>query len=144
MKALLRRKKRGRLRDRGGWSLIEVIATLVLSALLITLILPLIGSGVTGGTRPLLRMPETYNLRTEMDSWWHLYRTVYAEDLPALSAAIDDDAAEAPYHVLYNDWVEFDADGQEIETPGNTDNHLRVTLGNDQGESLTAYFFPIQ
>lgn len=143
MNTRFRQKSRSRLRDRSGWSLIEVIATLVLAALLVTLILPLIGSGITGSTRPLLRMPETYNLRTVMDAWWHEYRTVYGQDLPALAVAINEDAETAPYQVLYNDWVEFDENGVEVETPGNTDNSLRVTLGNAQGEALTAYFFPI-
>ncbi len=143
MKTGLRTRLSPRRRDRGGWSLIEVIATLVLAALLVTLILPLIGSGIVGGTRPLLRMPETHSLRTEMDFWWNQYRSIYGEDLPALSAAINEGAASSPYQVLYNDWVEFDENGVEVETPGNTDNSLRVTLTNAQGEMLTAYFFPI-
>ena len=86
--------------DRGGFSLIEIIATVVLSALLVTMILPLIGSGVVGSNRPLLRMPETYNLRTVMDDWWQQYRSVYGQDLPALSIAINEDAETAPYQVL--------------------------------------------
>ena len=143
MKPRMRQQGSQRLRDRGGWSLIEIIATLVLSAILVTLILPLIGSGVAGSNRPLLRMPETYNLRTVMDAWWQEYRTVYAQDLPALSIAINEDAETAPYQVLYNDWVEFDENDLEVETPGNTDNTLRVTLGNAQGERLTVYFSPI-
>ena len=135
--------RQARLRQHGGWSLIEVIATIVLSGFLVTLLLPLIGSGLVGSRRALLRMPETYSLRTEMDAWWQLYRTVYAADLPGLSTAIAADDDGAPYNVLYNDWVDFDAADVEFATPGNTDNNLRVTLGNDQGERLTAYFFPI-
>lgn len=132
-----------RLRNRGGWSLIEVIATIVLSAFLVTLLLPLIGSGIQGSRRALLRMPETYSLRTELDAWWQRYRTDYGADLPGLSAAITDAAASAPYDVLYNDWVDFDAAGVEFATPGDTNNKLRITLGNAQGERLTIYFFPI-
>lgn len=132
-------------RRRGGFTLIEVIATVVLSSILIALMLPLINSGLQGNRRPLLRMPATYSLRTDMDAWWQLYRETNPTDLPVLSAAINAAAAADPppsYNVLYNGWVDFDATGAEFPAPG-TENVLRVTLGNAQGERLTAYFFPI-
>jgi prepilin-type N-terminal cleavage/methylation domain-containing protein len=130
---------------RSGFTLIEVIATLLLSAILSAMLLPLIGSGLEGSRRALLRLPEAHSLRTEMDAVWHLYRSADPTDLPALSAAIDD-AAEVyppPYILLYNDWVDFDAEGVEFIPDPGTENALRVTLGNSQGERLTTYFFPI-
>lgn len=130
------------LRCRSGFTLIEVIATLVLSAILIAMLLPLIGSSLQGGTRSLLSMPRTLSLRTELDEVWQLYRTTYPNDLPGLSAAIT--ARSSPsYSVLYHGWVDFDANGKEFIPDPGTEKVLRVTLGNSEGERLTAYFFPI-
>jgi prepilin-type N-terminal cleavage/methylation domain-containing protein len=146
MKSRSHKSKPALFRSRSGFTLIEVIATLVLSSVLIAMLLPLIGSGLEGSRRALLRMPETHSLRTEMDAVWHLYRTADPTDLPALSTAIATAAAVDPppsYSLLYNGWVDFDAAGVEfIPAPG-TENALRVTLGNSQGERLTTYFFPI-
>lgn len=130
---------------KSGFTLIEVIATLLLSAVLMALLLPLIGSSLQGSRNALLRLSETNTLRTEMDAVWHLYRTVYPDNLPALSAKITEEAAAdpPPYLLLDNKWVDFDAAGAEcIPQPG-IENTLRVTLGNSQGERLTTYFFPI-
>jgi prepilin-type N-terminal cleavage/methylation domain-containing protein len=132
-------------RSRSGFTLIEVIATLSLSAVLMAFLLPLIASGLQGSRSALLRMPETNSLRTEMDAVWHLYRTVYPNDLPALSAAIDTAAAADPptYLLLDKSWVDFDVNGAESIPPPGNKNILRITLGNSQGERLTTYFFPI-
>ncbi|MGJ8695185.1 MAG: type II secretion system protein [Verrucomicrobiaceae bacterium] len=131
---------------RYGFTLIEVIATLTLSAVLMALMLPLIGSGLEGSRRAKMRLPEAHSLRTEMDAIWHYYRTTDPTDLPALSVALAE-AAEAdpppPYTLISNDWVDFNPGGHEFTPPSGTHNCLRVTLGNSQGERLTAYFFPI-
>jgi len=145
MKSRSHKSRPALFRSPSGFSLIEVIATLSLSAVLMAFLLPLIASGLQGSRSALLRMPETNNLRTEMDAVWHLYRTVYPNDLPALSAAIDTAAAADPptYLLLDKNWVDFDVNGAESIPPPGTENILRVTLGNSQGERLTTYFFPI-
>ena len=145
MKSRSHKSRPALFRSRSGFTLIEVIATLSLSAVLMAFLLPLIGSGLQGSRTALLRMPETNSLRTEMDGVWHLYRTVYPNNLPALSAAIATAAAADPptYILLDNGWVDFDVNGAEFIPPPGNENTLRVTLGNSQGERLTTYFFPI-
>ena len=131
---------------RGGFTLVEVIATLTLSSILIAMMLPLISSGLQGSRRGLLSLPKTQSLKTEMDAVWHLYRTTYPDDLPGLSQAIAD-AAQAspppPYNLLENDWTAFDEAGVEYSPGSGIQEVLRVTLGNSEGERLTTYFFPI-
>ena len=129
------------MRRRGGFTLIEIIATLVLSSILVALTLPLISSGLQGNRRPLLRMPATYSLRSEMDVLWQLYRSDHPTDLSGLATAI---AADPPAsYTAPPIWVDFDAAGFEFETAPGTENVLRLTLANAQGERLTTYFFPI-
>ncbi|MGK0240695.1 MAG: prepilin-type N-terminal cleavage/methylation domain-containing protein [Candidatus Pelagisphaera sp.] len=139
MKTRSNKTNPGLFRGRSGFTLIEVIATIVVSAILVALTLPLISSGLEGSRRALLRMPATYTLRTEMDDWWQLYRTVYPIDLVGLAAAIT--TADPPSHSLA--WVDFDAFGVEFTTDPAVNNVLRFTLANSQGERLTTYFSPI-
>lgn len=127
---------------RSGFTLIEVIAVLILSGILISMSLPLIGSGLNGSRRALLRLSETHGLRTEMDAVCQIYRTTYPTNLPGLSGAIASTAADSS--LSYSQvWVGFDAAGLEFIPPPGTENALRLTLSNNQGERLTAYFFPI-
>ena len=142
MKLRSHKSKPALFRSRSGFSLIEVIATLVLSAILVALLLPLIGSALEGSRRALLRMPETYSLRTQMDACWQRYRTADPINWSDLPTVIADGVADG-YTVISNGWVDFDATGEEVIPSAGTENVLRVTLGNSQGERLTAYFFPI-
>lgn len=130
-------------RNRHGFTLVEIIATLTLSAVLIAMMLPLIGSSLRGSRQALLGLPKTHSLRTEMDAIWQSYRTAEPTDLPALSAAIATSADSAPYQLIDNAWVDFDDNGVEFIAPSGTEKVLRVTLGNSEGERLTSYFFPI-
>lgn len=105
------------------------------------MILPIIGSTLEGSRRSLRTLPATQGLRTQMDAIWQLSRTTYADNLPGLSNAVDQAAANNPsYSVLANDWVDFDEQGVEVPG-GGSQNVLRVTLGNNAGERLTSYFF---
>lgn len=142
MKSKPHRSKPALLRSRSGFSLIEVIATLVLSAILIALLLPLIGSGLDGSRRALLRLPATQSLRTEMDAVWQLYRTGNRSNLSGLDTEIETAVADSPltYSLV---WVDFDAAGVEFIPAAGTQNVLRVTSVNSQGERLTTHFFPI-
>ncbi len=142
MKSKPHRSKPALFRSRSGFSLIEVIATLVLSSILIALLLPLIGSGLEGSRRALLRLPAAQSLRTEMDAVWQLYRTGNRSTLSGLDTQIEAAFADSP--LTYNlVWVDFDAAGVEVIAAAGTENALRLILSNGQGERLTTHFFPI-
>ena len=129
-------------RGRKGFTLIEVIATLVLSSVLAALMLPLINAGIQGNQRPLLRMPATYSLRTNMDNLWQVYRSTYPTNLSGLATAISSADPPLAYSVQAT-WVDFTAAGVEFLAAEGDEDVLRVTLANAQGEQLTTYFFPI-
>lgn len=134
------------INGRQGFSLIEVVAALAVSATMAALLIPLMGSSLDGSRRMAKNGPQNFALRSEMDAWWQLYRTVYADDLSGLSTALTAAAAgppPPPYSVEYNGWVDFDSDGVELIPPPGTENVLRLTLANSEDEKLTAYFFPI-
>ncbi len=132
------------LSSRRGFTLIEAIASLILSSILAAMLLPLIGSGLKSSRQALLRMPDTHNLRTEMDAIWHLYNTTRPIDLAALHSTITDGASSnsASYNLDYIGWVEFNSDGVEFTPSSGTGSVLKVTLGSRNGENLTAFFFP--
>lgn len=129
-----------RVRHPAGFTLIEAVAALLIAAVLMVLLLPLIGSGLTGSRDAMKKLPDTHSLRTEMDSIWNVYRNTTPSNLSALSTTITNTPLTAT--VIENAWVEFDVDGSEIPVPGPSET-LKITLGNDSGEQLTSYFFPI-
>ena len=144
MKSNIRKSQPVSFRGRKGFTLIEAIAALILASVLIVMLLPLIGSGFKGSRHALLKMPETHNLRTEMDAIWHLYNTTRPIDLPALLTTITNGAASnsASYNLKYIGWVNFDSAGVESTPNLGTGSVLKVTLGSSSGEQLTAFFFP--
>ncbi len=147
MRLLNDKLKNARGSGRSGFTLIEAIATILLSVVLIALLLPLMGSGLKGSRRALLGLPETQALRSEMDALWHLYKTSDPFDLPAFSTQLAAAAAAdppPPYQLLDNEWVEFSSSGVEFVPAVATQRVLRVTLGNSKGEKITAYFFADQ
>jgi prepilin-type N-terminal cleavage/methylation domain-containing protein len=142
MKSRSHKSKQALFRSRSGFTLIEVIATLVLASILIAMLLPLISSGLEGSRRALRSLPETYSLRTEMDAVWQLYRAGDRTNL-SLSGMATEIASEFPSLDYTLIWVDFSDTGVET-LPAVTQDALRLTLGpNSQGETLTTYFFPI-
>lgn len=125
---------------REGFSLLEIIATLLLSAILLALLLPMIGPSLRQslGTG---RATLAYNLRTQLDTWIELSRTTFAGDLPGLSARIAQDADGASFTLLFNDFITFVNGVETVPAPGAT-LFLRVTIHHPQSGTLTYVFTP--
>jgi prepilin-type N-terminal cleavage/methylation domain-containing protein len=141
MKSRSHKSKQALFRSRSGFTLIEVIATLVLASILIAMLLPLISSGLEGSRRALRSLPETYSLRTEMDAVWQLYRAGDRTNLSLSGMSTEIASNSSLDYTLI--WVDFSDTGVET-LPAVTQDALRLTLGpNSQGETLTTYFFPI-
>ena len=128
-----------RVHHSAGFTLIESVAALTFAAVLGVLLLPLIGSGLTGSRDAMKRLPDTHSLRSEMDRIWEDYRSTTPTNLSALSVNITNTTT---FNIIDNSWVEFDVDGNEISVAGPSET-LKITLANSQGEQLTSYFFPI-
>ena len=128
-----------------GFTLLEVIVGLLLSAVLIAIMLPLIGSSIEGSRTAITSLPQTQNLRNQMEIISSLYRNNYSNNLEALHDEIGDTLASSDpsQDVLWSsEWMRFNPEGQLIPAPSQRVT-LRVNLSNPSGESLTSYFFKV-
>lgn len=128
-----------------GFTLIELIMGLLLSAVLIAIMLPLIGTSIEGSRKAINSLPDTQNLRNQMEIISSLYRNNYTDNLEALHDEIENTLASSdPTQTITwsSEWMRFNSQGQLIPSP-NQRVTLRLTLTYPNGESLTSYFFEI-
>ena len=128
-----------------GFTLIELIMGLLLSAILIAIMLPLIGTSIEGSRKAINSLPDTQNLRNQMEIISSLYRNNYTDNLEALHDQIENTLTSSdPTQTITwsSEWMRFNSQGQLIPSP-NQRVTLRLTLTYPNGESLTSYFFKI-
>lgn len=125
-----------------GFTLIEVIAALVLLAVLAGLFVPVFNSGVLGSVSSGNQLQAAVQLRSEMEQWVVWARRDYTGAAFAnLSAAVNAHFNGIPeISVAENQWVEFQDNGATlVENPsvGGETRHLRLTLAHARGPRLT-------
>ncbi len=134
-----------------GFTLVEVIITLLVAAVFGTMMFTVLGSGsLTKSSVPIVRLKETYSLQQVMEN----FMTAYYEDfeylhaLPELKTAIDSRALDPVgkvwnYTIVENRFIKFDANQQEVDASvDDPDKMLRVTIRNNNNETLTYVFAP--
>ena len=136
-------RSRGPPRGR-RFTLVEVIAALILVAVLGALLIPFFGMVSRRSADAALRLPATARLMTLMENINAAYEQDYHDHLADLqqelathSAAFGIDGIS--FTVVTNEFVTFSADGEEQNGGTDTDT-LRVTLRAPSGERLTALF----
>jgi prepilin-type N-terminal cleavage/methylation domain-containing protein len=120
-----------------GFTLLEIIAGVVLLALLALMLVPLLGKPVTSAPQPATSLDEAFDLMNVMEN----IKATYSNDLQALSSAVTSEGTVisnqfGAYTVVHNRFVTFTAG---TEQPGGT-NILKVTVKGDTGEVLTRLF----
>ena len=123
--------------SKAGFTLPEVIVTLVLIAIIGVTLIVLMGHALTRSSDPATRLREAMALRTVMEN----IQSVHSNDLAATSSAVGSedsgqDNAFGQYYVIHNRYIEFVS---QAEQSGGT-NILKVTIRNAQGDRLTRLF----
>jgi prepilin-type N-terminal cleavage/methylation domain-containing protein len=124
-------------RKNKGFTLLEIIAGVVLLALLALMLVPLLGKPVTSAAQPATSLDEAFDLMNVMEN----IKAAYTNDLQALSTAVLPEGAVASnqfgaYTVVHNRFVTFSGG---TEQSGGT-NILKVTVKGETGEVLTRLF----
>ncbi len=131
-----------------GFTLIEVIITLTVGALLMAVILPYLGTTVTRSGEPLTNLRNTLSIYRTMENMSADYRALQAGgtlDLSALQGAVGAEGTDrsnnyGDYHVEANRFILFDGAGQEIAA-GGSQHILKVTIRPvDFGATFTTLF----
>ena len=117
-----------------AFTLIEVIVAIVLAAIAMAAILPLLGTVFMASHEPLTQMNEGIALQKAMEDLvvWH------TNGLERLRTHVGTEGGTySNFAVQHNRYVDF-AGGSEA--PAGTNNLLKVTLRNSQGEFITRLF----
>jgi prepilin-type N-terminal cleavage/methylation domain-containing protein len=128
-----------------GFTLIEIIVTLIIGSILSALIVPYLGKALTASSVPIFRLSSAMDLKTVIENITEDYRQV-PTDLGRLETSIGAEGssqnnAYGQYQVILNHFIKFVSYNDEPRFGSDPANLLKVTIAsNDTGETMTALF----
>lgn len=144
-----------------GFTLVEVIITLVVAAIVAVMVVTVLGTSMTKSSDPLFRMQKTFSLQKIMENLVTAYEKYYGGDLPGLKDSIGTEGTsvtgsndvingycpksdKCEYTVVKNRYIkiESNAEVELTDPPLATDpkDLLKVTIKNSNNETLTFIF----
>ena len=131
-----------------GFTLIEVIAVIVITAVLGTILFQYFGTSLTQSAVPVDRLKKALQLQKTLENITSDYEnsnksTTYLDS--ALRNNIgaegtDQDNTYGKYHVVTNHFIKFVTQTEVPATGGDPKEILKVTIRNDVDETLTVLF----
>jgi len=134
-----------------GFNLLEIVATLIVAAVLGSMIYAYFASSVTHSTIAITKLKRAFVLHAVMENITADYSALIEsaltdpliDPLPDLKANIDSENYSPDptenYSVIQNKFIKFDSSGNEIDDTSGQNDLLKVTIKNDGG-TLTALF----
>jgi len=141
-----------------GFTLVEVIITIVIAAIVGAMLVTVLGTSMTRSSDPIFRMQTSFSSQRVIENFLTAYEKYYAGDLPALRDAIAGgvllpvgnegaklDNIYGQYTIVENHFIKFDASNAEVNinsTPSDPlyGRYLKVTIKNSNNETLTYIF----
>lgn len=124
-----------------GFTLLEVIVTLIVASLLGSLLVSITGTAVTEGSRLPYRLTQVYGLNQVMDNITADYTSMLAQTndiLPVLKSRIDGHSGNYGNYTATTSWIRYttDGNGNPVETSGvAADKILKVVITPQNGET---------
>lgn len=132
----------------GGFSLLEIIAVIAVAAVLGAVLIQVFGESFTGSTEPVDRLKTALKLQETMENI-----TADYENSAKTQAFLDtslrvnigpegtlQNNTYGQYRVVRNRFIKFVGLLETDIAAGDPRDTLMVTLGNDEGETLTGLF----
>jgi prepilin-type N-terminal cleavage/methylation domain-containing protein len=130
-----------------GFTLVEVVITLLVALILGSIMMQYLGSAVTRSSAPMKRLASETALQSAADSIIGAFRQTAPSDSGAWSdfqntvgsAGTTQNNDYGEYRVLFNDFIQFDAAGNETADVYGTapDNILKVIIAGADDDTLT-------
>ena len=127
--------RRSKLTSQRGFTLLEIIATLILVGISAAILFPVMGTNLIRSAEPVNRLNDHQLLIQEMDKWTGIYRDEIQND--SLDISIFKTAVESSAYLDSTAYINS-FNGGAYSTQG-TNKILRVTLANND-QTLTALF----
>lgn len=133
-----------------GFTLIEIIATLLVVAVVGVMVAQFFGTSFTSSTTPVTQLQTAFGLQQVMEEMTEEYLDMAAsddsmtkEELATLQTDIGgaNVYGDGAYVVVANDFVAFDAGNNLVADADGNNDIMRVTIRHaDTGETLTTLF----
>ena len=141
------------LKNQTGFTLIEVIVTLTVGAILGSMLVTYMGRTLADSVTPVLRVQHANTLGRVVENITANYNKLNSEDLsnstnvalPSLSTNIDNgsDPSNTPYYgpyiVVFKGYIAFDNNGVQITDTSGGNRVLKATL--QQGDQVITTLF---
>ena len=131
---------------RDGFTLVEVIVTIMVAAILGIMFVQIMETGLTGSVEPLTRTQHTFEINGVMENITRDYNKLEGSATPLATLKIhvqdgnveENDLYFGPYTIVHNNYIQFKSDGGEEDS---FDGILKVIIADINGEQrLTALF----
>lgn len=144
-----------RVKKNGGFTLIEVIVTLIVASILGTILVSFMGSTLIGSVQPLLSVQQDSNAIGTMENIITNFNKLNSDDntnvtsiaLPTLKTRIDNGnvIGHTPYYgaytIVHNDYVILNSNGTTAPIADTTGNNRTLRVSITQGsQTLTTLF----
>ena len=136
-----------------GFTLVEVIITIIIAAIVGTILFSVLGSSMMKSSEPIFRLQTSLALQQVVENFVTAYEKDFAGDLPALRDAIAGgvlvpagnagaalDNAYGKYTIVENHFIKFVSNLEVAALPTDPLNLLKVTIKNSSNETLTYIF----
>ena len=135
------------IKNQDGFTLVELIVTIMVAAILGVMFVQIMGTSLTGSVEPLIRTQHIFEINGVMENITRDYNKLMETsatpllDLQNHVAAGNDDGNDpyfGPYTFVHNNYINFQSDGSEEDS---VDGTLKVIITDVNGEQrLTALF----
>ena len=143
-----------RMKKNGGFTLIEVIVTLIVAAILGTMLVTFMGSTLTGSVQPVLRVQQANTTGQVMENITADYNKLNSDDIGnsttvalstlkgnVLAGSTDASRYGAIYTIIYNDYVLLNSNGTTPPIADGTGDNRTLRVSIRQGsQTLTTLF----
>ena len=128
-----------------GFTLLEVIISLVLASIVGTMMYTTLGKSLYGSSDPIFRMQKSFALHQVIENFVTAYEKYYAGDLDGLKTEIGTEGATmnnafGQYTVVENRFIKFVSNVEQAIATGDPHNLLKVTIKNSNNEILSYIF----
>lgn len=128
-----------------GFTLIEVIVTILIVAVVGAMMYSVLGTSMTKSSLPLGRLQTSLALQQVMENIMADFRKNYAGEAIGLKYAIGTEGANqnndyGQYGVVQNRFIKFTGSNEAAWVSGDPQDILKVTIKNSNNETLTAIF----
>ena len=134
--------------DNRGFTLIEIIAAIMVAAILGALLFQYFGESFIRSSRPIERLNQTLKLQQVIENINEDYERspkteTYIDTILRVNignAGTSQDNPFGKYNVVENHFIKFVTESETPITGGDPKDTLKVTLTNEMNQSMTIYF----